>query len=148
METVRKIEVTIEKKTSINGLSVGASFYGLRNVVLSLASRRFVFNRTEEAEKHFLLTFSMYPTRLMSLYRLVLVPKETNCNEKALKLAQQIPSPVNAIKNEMRQPTENSQMERSVPATESRTSFETLTTKLQTWRDKFSEIVPKAFAPP
>jgi hypothetical protein len=57
----------------------------------------------------------MCPNRFMPLYQLVLLYKETNRNEEALKLAQQIldkevkiPSAtVNAIKNEMRQLIEN-----------------------------------------
>jgi hypothetical protein len=47
----------------------------------------------------------------------------------------------------MRQLIENSQTEKIVPATESRTSFETKTTKT-TGRDKFSDAIPKTFAPP
>ncbi|MDR1583278.1 MAG: hypothetical protein LBS55_08490 [Prevotellaceae bacterium] len=87
----------------------------------------------------------------------ITIPKQQSRNEEALKLAQQIldkkvknpSSTVNAIKNEMRQLIENSQTEKVVPATENRTSFETPTTgQKTTGRDKFSEIVPKTFAPP
>jgi hypothetical protein len=78
----------------------------------------------------------------------------TNCNEEALKLAQILDkkvkksSSVNAVRNEMRQSIENSQTKKTVPAPESRTSINPLTTGQQTGRDKFSETLPKAFAPP
>jgi hypothetical protein len=133
---------------SDNSYCVMDSIYLNDSTYLAFNDPTFIPDLKEEAEKHFLFTFSMYSKRFMPLYRLVFVPNETNCNEKALNLAQQIPSPVNAIRNEMRQPTENSQTESSVPATESRTSINPLTIRQQTGRDKFSEIVPKAFAPP
>ncbi|MDR0681672.1 MAG: hypothetical protein LBG15_07495 [Dysgonamonadaceae bacterium] len=85
-------------------------------------------------------------------------PKQQSRNEEALKLAQQIldkevkilsPAILQAIKNDTRQMIENRKAEKNVPAPESRTSFETPTTRRQkTWRDKFSETVPKTFAPP
>jgi hypothetical protein len=83
-------------------------------------------------------------------------PKQQNRNNEALKSAQQIlekivkilSSFVNAIRNKMRQPTENGQTKKVVPAPECRTSFETLKTRQKTRCDKFSETVPKAFAPP
>jgi hypothetical protein len=85
-------------------------------------------------------------------------PKQQNRNEEALKSAQQIldkvvkilsPATLQAVKNEIRQLIENRQAEKVVPAPEYRTSFETLKPRQQTtWRDKFSETVPKAFAPP
>ncbi|MDR1583624.1 MAG: hypothetical protein LBS55_10290 [Prevotellaceae bacterium] len=81
-----------------------------------------------------------------------------NRNEDALKVAQQIldkkvkiPSPaiLHAVKKDTRQLIENRQAEKVVPAPESRTSFETPTTgQKTTGRDKFSEIIPKTFAPP
>ncbi|MDR2286783.1 MAG: hypothetical protein LBE04_04815 [Prevotellaceae bacterium] len=45
---------------------------------------------SDEAEKHFNLVASMCPNRFMPLYQLVLLYKETNRNDEALKLAQQI----------------------------------------------------------
>jgi hypothetical protein len=80
-----------------------------------------------------------------------------NRNEDALKAAQQIldkkvkiPSPTvhQANRNEMWQLIENNQTEKVVPAPESRTSVEPLKTRQKTRRDKFSETVPKTFAPP
>jgi hypothetical protein len=84
-------------------------------------------------------------------------PKQQNRNEKALKSAQQIldkvvkilsPATLQAVKNEIQQLRENSQTKKVVPAPECRTSFETLKIRQKTRRDKFSETVPKAFAPP
>jgi hypothetical protein len=103
-------------------------------------------------------------------------PNQQNRNNEALKSAQKIleenyknSSPtVNANRNEMRQPIENSQtesvsaqesrtnvelietrqMEKSVPASENRTSIDPTTTRQQTRREKFSETAPKAFTPP
>jgi hypothetical protein len=89
----------------------------------------------------------------------ITIPKQQSRNDEALKLAQQIldkkvknPSPTTvhqANRNEMWQLIENSQTEKVVPAPESRTSVETKTTGQQTTgRDKFSETVPRTFAPP
>ncbi|MDR1584497.1 MAG: hypothetical protein LBS55_14800 [Prevotellaceae bacterium] len=80
-----------------------------------------------------------------------------NRNEDALKVAQQIldkkvkilsPAILHAIKNETRQMIENRQAERSVPAPECRTSETPKTRQQKTGRDKFSDAVPKTFAPP
>ncbi|MDR1582971.1 MAG: hypothetical protein LBS55_06895 [Prevotellaceae bacterium] len=85
-------------------------------------------------------------------------PKQQSRNEEALNSAQQIldkkvkilsPAILHAIKNETRQKIENRQAEKVVPAPESRTSVEPKTTGQQTTgRDKFSETVPRTFAPP
>ncbi|MDR0726023.1 MAG: hypothetical protein LBF59_08475 [Prevotellaceae bacterium] len=84
--------------------------------------------------------------------------KQQNRNEEALKLARQIldkeikifsPATLQAIKNDTRQVIENRQSEKNVPAPESRTNLKTPTTGQQIpWRDKFSDTVPKTFAPP
>jgi hypothetical protein len=101
------------------------------------------------------MTSFISPDRYMSLYGLVILSKETNRNDEALVLAQQIfdreikiSSSLQAIRNETWQLIENSQTEKVVPAPESRMNVKPLTTTQQTWRDKFSETVPKAFAPP
>jgi hypothetical protein len=65
METVKKIDVTTVKKTSINDLSVCILFCVLCSIVVSSASHHF------------------------HLYRSVLLYKKINSNEEALKLAQQ-----------------------------------------------------------
>jgi hypothetical protein len=84
-------------------------------------------------------------------------PKQQNRNKEALKSAQQIldkvvknlfPATLQAVKNEIRQLKENNQTEKVVPAPECRTSVKPLTTRQKTGRDKFSETIPKAFAPP
>jgi hypothetical protein len=84
--------------------------------------------------------------------RLSLISKDTNRNEKAIESTQQtvdlkiktLSSTVNAIRYEMWQPIGNGHTEIVVP---SRTNVEPLITKQQTWRDKFSDTVPKTFAP-
>jgi hypothetical protein len=146
---MKMIEVTRVKNTGINDLIVCIMFCVL---VMSPAYCRFPVSRTEEAEKHFRLASSI----CMLLDRLAPSFKETNRKKDALKPAQQIlnkeiknpSSPVNAIRNEMRQLTEISQTKKVVPALESRTNIEPLTTEQQTGREKFSDTAPKAFAPP
>ncbi|MDR1341611.1 MAG: hypothetical protein LBK58_16410 [Prevotellaceae bacterium] len=146
---IEKIGVTRVRKTGINDLIVCILFCVF---ALSPAFCCFPVNRTQEAEKHFRLASSI----CMPLDHLVSSYKGTNCNKKALKSAQQIlnketknpSSPVSAIRNEMRQLTEISQTKKVVPALESQTNIEPLTTEQQTWREKFSDIAPKAFAPP
>ncbi|MDR1583621.1 MAG: hypothetical protein LBS55_10275 [Prevotellaceae bacterium] len=88
----------------------------------------------------------------------ITIPKQQSRNDDALKSAQQIfetkvkilsPATLNAVKNDTRQMIENRQAEKVVPAPESRTSSKTPKTRQQkTGRDKFSEIIPKTFAPP
>jgi hypothetical protein len=120
MEMIEKTGVTGVKKTGINGLFVCIWFCALLF---------FVSGRSP-------------------LYRLC---KETNRNEEALKSAQQInfPSPITGvIRDETWQLTYNCQREKKVPALESRTNIEPLTTGQQAGRDKFSDTAPKTFAPP
>jgi tetratricopeptide (TPR) repeat protein len=98
-----------EKSLSVFDLCV--KYYNDMDVQMLLADNYKELGRHDEAEKHFKLAASMCPNRFMPLYQLVLLYKETNRNEEALKLAQQIvdkevkiPSAtVNAIKNKMKQ---------------------------------------------
>jgi hypothetical protein len=149
MDMIEKIEATRVRKTGISDLIVCILFCVL---VMSPAFCCFPVNRTQEAEKHFQPVSSI----CIPLDYLVSSYKGINCNKKTLKSAQQILnketknpfSPVNAIRNEMRQLTEISQTKKVVPALESRTNIEPLTTEQQTGREKFSDTAPKAFAPP
>jgi hypothetical protein len=106
-----------EKSLAVFDLCV--KYYNDMDVQMLLADNYKELKQYDKAEKHFRLAASMCPNRFMPLYQLVLLYKETNRNEEALELAQQIvdkevkiPSAtVNAIKNEMRKLIENSQME-------------------------------------
>jgi hypothetical protein len=83
-------------------------------------------------------------------------PEQQSCNNEALELAQKILdrevkilTSVYAVKNEMRQPTENSQMKKVVPAPESRTSVEPLTIRQQPGQETLSENeTPMGLLPP
>jgi tetratricopeptide (TPR) repeat protein len=121
-----------EYEKSLSVFDLGVKYYNDMDVQMLLADNYKELGRHNEAEKHFKLASAMCPNRFMPLYQLVLLYKETNRNEDALKVAQQIldkkvkipSSTVNAIKNEMRQLIENRQTEKVVPAPESRTSVE------------------------
>jgi hypothetical protein len=101
-------------------------------VALSPASNRFI-NRLKEAERYFYLTSFMYSYCFMVKYKPILLSKETNRNEKALKPAHQIidrgikiSSSLQTIRNEMQRFIENSQTEKVVPVPESWTNVESL----------------------
>jgi O-antigen ligase len=110
-----------EKSLSVFGLCL--KYYNDMDVQMLLADNYRELGRYDEAEKHFRLASSMCPNRFMPLYQLVLLYRETNRNEEALKLAQQIlekeikipSSTVNAIRNEMQRLIEDSQKEKTVP---------------------------------
>jgi O-antigen ligase len=121
-----------EKSLSVFGLCT--RYYNDMDVQMLLADNYRELGRYDEAEKHFRLAASMCPNRFMPLYQLVLLYRETNRNEEALNLAQQIfekeikipSSTVNAIRNEMQKLIEDSQKEKTVPEPESRTNAESL----------------------
>ncbi|MDR1340401.1 MAG: hypothetical protein LBK58_10170 [Prevotellaceae bacterium] len=101
------------------------------------------------------LVISPVSSHLMPLYWLLPLYKETNYNEEALNPAQQIfdkeikvLSHVGAIKNAMRKPTNGIKEILYDSDNDSGIDLEPLTTGKQTGRDKFSDIAPKAFAPP
>jgi hypothetical protein len=91
------------------------------------------------------MTSFMSPNRYMPLHWLALLSKETNRNEEALKLAQQIlekeikipSSTVHAIRNEMQRLIENSQTEKVAPEQENRTHVKPF--KTQPRQDDLSE---------
>jgi hypothetical protein len=161
MEVAEKTGSTV-KRTNINDLPVCISFYILCSVVLFLVSRNFPFNRTEEVEKYSCLASSMFPDHFIPLDRIVPLYKEVNSSKKVLKPSLQVTdeeikkqktdissfSLIKARRKEIRQLIENSRTDKVVPASESRTNINPITTIQQTRCDKFSDTVPKAFAPP
>jgi hypothetical protein len=142
---MEKMEVTKVNKTGINDLIVCILFCV---PVMSPVYCRFPVNRTEEAEKHFRLALSI----CMPLDGLAPSYKEINRNEDAPKLAQQTPdikllAHVGAIKNEMIKPTNGIGEILYGSDRDSGTDTKPFKTA-QTGREKFSDIAPKAFAPP
>ncbi|MDR1341609.1 MAG: O-antigen ligase family protein [Prevotellaceae bacterium] len=123
-----------EYERSLSVFSLCTKYYNDMDVQMLLADNYRELGRYDEAEKHFRLAASMCPNRFMPLYQLVILYRETNRNEEALNLAQQIldkeikiPSAtVSAIRNEMQQLIEDGQKEKTVPEPESRTNVESL----------------------
>ncbi|MDR2651283.1 MAG: O-antigen ligase family protein [Prevotellaceae bacterium] len=123
-----------EYEKSLRVFDLCLKYYNDMDVQMLLADNYKESGRNDEAEKHLKLAAAMCPNRFMPLYRLVLLYKETNRNEEALALAQRIvdkkvkipSSTVNAIKNKMLQLIENSQTEKVMPVSESRTNVEPL----------------------
>jgi O-antigen ligase len=99
-----------EYEKSLRVFDLCTRYYNDMDVQMLLADNYRELGRHDEAEKHLRLASSMCPNRFMPLYQLVLLYKDTNRREEALKLAQQIldrdikipSSTVNAIRNEMR----------------------------------------------
>jgi Zn-dependent oligopeptidase len=72
------------------------------------------------------------------------IPEQQISNTKIKVLSQ-----ARAIKNKMKQLANEIEKITAVPAHSNGTEYvQPLTTRQQTWRDKFSDTVPDTFAPP
>jgi hypothetical protein len=147
-----KHKVAPEKQVFTRKLIVGILFCAIFNTVLFVASPHFI-NR-EIVHKR--VTYITYSEHSILLCRFLELNRTTvNTNKTITPIQQTVDKKIknpflndNAIRNEMWQLTKVSQKEKVVPALESQTYVELLTTRQQTGRDKFSDTVPKAFAPP